>query len=91
MEVRDATTAVEHEDRLLNRKEASRELAALGIQLAPSTLAKMLCLGLDGPPYIHIRKRPYYPRLQLRAWARLQVSEVRYSSRELRTAQKGRA
>ena len=91
MEVRDATTAVEHEDRLLNRKEASRELAALGIQLAPSTLAKMLCLGLDGPPYIHIRKRPYYPSLQLRAWARLQVSEVRYSSRELRTPQKGRA
>lgn len=91
MEVRDATTAVEHEDRLLNRKEASRELAALGVQLAPSTLAKMLCLGLDGPPYIHIRKRPYYPMLQLRAWARLQVSEVRYSSRELRTPQKGRA
>lgn len=44
----------------------------------------MLCLGLNGPPYIHIRKRPYYPRLQLRDWARLQVSEVRYSSREPR-------
>ena len=87
MEDADSNSAVEYEDRLLNRKEASRELATLGIQLAPSTLAKMLCLGLDGPPYVHLRKRPYYPRRQLRAWAKLQVSALRSSSREPRLTQ----
>lgn len=89
MEHAGANAGVEHEDRLLNRKEASRELAALGIQLAPSTLAKMLCLGLDGPPYIHVRKRPYYPISKLREWAWLQVSGPRCSSREPRIPQKG--
>ena len=73
---------LEEEDRLLNRKEASRELAALGIDLAPSTLAKMLCLGSDGPPCTHIRRRPYYPIRQLHAWARLQFSELRHSRRD---------
>ena len=70
------------EDRLFNRKEASRELASLGIQLAPSTLAKMLCLGLDGPSVIHLRRRPYYPRHQLHDWAARQFSQLRQSTSE---------
>lgn len=42
------------EDRLLNRKEASRELARLGIRRAPSTLAKIFCTRSDGPPCVHL-------------------------------------
>jgi len=66
---------------LLSRKEASRELATLGIHLAPSTLAKLLCGGRDAPPCTHIRKRAYYAKSQLHLWARSQISELRSSSR----------
>ncbi len=57
----------EIDDVLLNRKEASRELAALGIRRAPSTLAKIFCTRSDGPPCTHLGRTPYYPKRKLHA------------------------
>lgn len=72
------------EDILLTRKEASRELAAMGIRRAPSTLAKMFCMRSDGPPCVHLGRIPYYPRRELHAWARAQLTAPRSSSRQPR-------
>lgn len=69
---------------LLNRKEASRELAALGIRRAPSTLAKIFSTRADGPPCVHIGRTPYYPKDELHNWARRQITSLRSSSREPR-------
>lgn len=69
---------------LLTRKEASRELAAIGIRLAPSTLAKMFCTGSDGPPCVHLGRTPYYPRRHLFEWARDRLTHPRVSSKEPR-------
>lgn len=74
------------DDRLLNRKEASRELAALGIRRAPSTLAKIFCTRTDGPPCTHLGRTPYYPRSALHAWARSQLTQLRSSSSQPRRA-----
>lgn len=72
------------EDVLLNRKEASRELATLGIRRAPSTLAKIFCTRSDGPPCTHLGRTPYYPRSKLHAWARSQLTDLRSSSSQPR-------
>jgi hypothetical protein len=74
----------ETEDVLLNRKEASRELATLGIRRAPSTLAKIFCTRSDGPPCTHLGRTPYYPRSKLHAWARSQLTGLRSSSSQPR-------
>lgn len=71
-------------DVLLNRKEASRELAALGIRRAPSTLAKIFCTRSDGPPCTHLGRTPYYPRRKLHEWARSQLTGLRSSSSQPR-------
>lgn len=68
-------------DVLLTRKEASRELLAMGIRRAPSTLAKIFCTRTDGPPCTHLGRTPYYPRGELHRWAREQLTELRSSSR----------
>ncbi|WP_292228371.1 hypothetical protein [Brevundimonas sp.] len=72
------------EDRLLNRKEASRELARLGIRRAPSTLAKIFCTRSDGPPCVHLGRTPYYPLSKLHEWARSQLTDLRSSSSQPR-------
>lgn len=71
-------------DTLLTRKEASRELAAMGIRRAPSTLAKIFCTRTDGPPCLHLGRTPYYPRSKLHEWARGQLTGLRSSSRQPR-------
>jgi hypothetical protein len=69
---------VEHEDDvLLTRAEASAFLARMGIQLKPSSLARLWSTGTNGPPCRHIRSKPYYPRGLLREWAAGQITEVR--------------
>lgn len=65
---------------LLTRKEASAFLAALGVRLKPATLARLWSMGGNGPPCLHVRSRPFYPRGLLRAWALDQISEVRTSA-----------
>lgn len=72
------------EDTLLTRKEASRELATIGIRRAPSTLAKIFCTRSDGPPCLHLGRTPYYPKSRLHEWARSQLTALRSSSSQPR-------
>lgn len=62
---------------LLTRKEASAFLAQFGIRMKPQTLARIWSTGGDGPPCLHVRSKPYYPRGVLRDWATAQVGELR--------------
>ena len=70
-------TAQEQDDDLLTRAEASAYLARLGVRLKPATLARIWSVGGDGPPCLHIRSKPWYPRGELCAWARGQRSGLR--------------
>lgn len=65
------------DDDLLTRKEASAFLAQFGIRMKPQTLARIWSTGGDGPPCLHVRSKPYYPRGVLRDWAKSQVGELR--------------
>lgn len=65
------------DDDLLTRKEASAFLAQFGIRMKPQTLARIWSTGGDGPPCLHVRSKPYYPRGVLRDWAKAQVGELR--------------
>jgi hypothetical protein len=68
-------------DDLLTRKEASDFLLTLGVKLKPSTLARLWSTGGNGPPCVHHRNRPRYPREVLRAWAAEQTTVLRRSRR----------
>lgn len=74
-------------DRLLSRKEASRELAELGIQRSPATLAKIFCTRQDGPPCRHLGRTPYYLRSELLEWASGSLSTPRRYSKQQRSVQ----
>jgi hypothetical protein len=65
------------DDDLLTRAEASAFLAQFGIRMKPQTLARIWSTGGDGPPCLHVRSKPYYPRGVLRDWARSQRGELR--------------
>lgn len=69
----------EHYDDLLTRAEASALLARFNVRMKPATLARIWSVGQDGPPCRHIRKKPYYPRGELRAWALRQRTGLRAS------------
>lgn len=69
-------------DDLLTRKEASAFLAQFGIRMKPETLARLWSTGGDGPPCLHIRSKPFYPRRVLRDWALSQIGELRTSEAE---------
>jgi hypothetical protein len=71
----------ERDDDLLTRVEASDYLARFNVRMKPATLARIWSVGHDGPPCRHIRRKPYYPRGELRAWALGQRSGLRASSR----------
>lgn len=55
------------ECKLLSRKDASQYLMDRGVKRAPSTLAKLGCIG-GGPPFKHIGRAPMYPTDELDAW-----------------------
>ena len=74
-----AVTDAADED-LLTRKEASAFLIQFGIRMKPETLARLWSTGGNGPPCLHVRHRPHYPRGVLRAWALDQVSDLRASA-----------
>ena len=73
---------------LLTRKEASDFLLTLGVQLKPSTLARLWSTGGNGPPCVHHRNRPRYPRGVLRAWAAAQTTPLQRSSSDRAAAQR---
>lgn len=54
---------------LLTRAQASEHLTRYMIQMKPATLARVLCIGGDGPPCVRIRGRAFYPLGELEAWA----------------------
>lgn len=72
----------DRDDDLLTRAEASEYLRTLHIQMKPATLARLWSVGGDGPPCRHIRAKPYYPRGELKAWAKSQQTNLRRSRRE---------
>lgn len=74
--------AIERNEDLLTRAEASAYLARFGIRMKPATLARAWSTGSKGPPCRHVRGKPYYPRDVLRAWAESQITGLRQSSRE---------
>ena len=77
------------DDVLLTRKEASDFLLTLGVQLKPSTLARLWSTGGNGPPCVHHRNRPRYPQGVLRAWAAAQTTPLQRSSSDRAAAQRG--
>jgi hypothetical protein len=71
----------ERDDDLLTRAEASAYLLRFQVRLKPATLARLWSVGGNGPPCAHVRRRPYYPRGELRAWALAQHTRLRASDR----------
>lgn len=63
------TLAAFETETLLTRAQASEHLARYMIQMKPATLARVLCVGGDGPPCVRIRGRAFYPLAELDAWA----------------------
>lgn len=52
----------------------------LGVRLKPATLARLWSTGGNGPPCVHHRNRPRYPRDVLRSWAAEQTTQLRRSA-----------
>lgn len=73
--------AEERDEDLLTRAEASVYLARFNIHMKPATLARIWSVGHDGPPCRHIRRKPHYPRGELRTWALAQRTGLRASRR----------
>ncbi|MFZ2028819.1 MAG: hypothetical protein WAU68_00805 [Vitreimonas sp.] len=71
-------------DALLTRKEASQYLSTIGVRRKPATLAKLFCVGADGPPCVHDGRRPLYPKRLLHVWGVAQLTQLRRSSSEAR-------
>jgi hypothetical protein len=72
------------EDALLDRRQASAYLETIGVRRKPATLAKLYCIGDDGPPCMHDGRRVLYPKRLLHFWGVRQLTAVRRSSREAR-------
>jgi len=70
-----------NEARFLDRKAAAQYLSERGLKIAPSTLAKLFCIG-GGPPVRHFGRKPLYEPEALNAWAAARLSAPRRSSSE---------
>lgn len=66
----------------LTRAQASAFLAARGIHMKPTTLARAYSTGSGGPPCRHIRNKPHYPPDLLAVWADSQITAPASSSSE---------
>jgi hypothetical protein len=66
-------------DRLLPRRDAAQFLTEHGYKTAPSTLAKLACLG-GGPPFRSFGRRPLYHPADLAAWAQARCTGPRRST-----------
>lgn len=67
-----------HPHEYLSRKEAAEELSAIGLKISPATLAKWFCTSSDGPPVVHFRQFPKYPRADLLTWAQNKLTAPQY-------------
>jgi hypothetical protein len=74
-----AIELAERDEDLLTREEASAFLARFSVRMKPATLARIWSVGGNGPPCQHVRRRPYYPRRELREWALRQRTGLRAS------------
>ncbi len=62
--------------RFVRRSEASRHLKEIwGIDRAPTTLAKLACIG-GGPAYHKVGRVPLYKPEDLDAWARAMIQKA---------------
>lgn len=75
----------ERDEDLLTRAEASDYLRRFHIRLKPQSLARIWSVGGDGPPCVHIRGKPWYPRGELRRWAQAQQTALRRSAHAAET------
>jgi hypothetical protein len=66
-------------ERHLSRKEAAEFLTQSGYRTAPSTLAKLACLG-GGPTYRCFGRKPLYTAGDLITWAEARCSEPKRST-----------
>lgn len=71
------TEAPASPDELLTRAEASGFLLRFGVRMKPATLARLWSTGGDGPPCVHVRGKPLYPRAVLQEWAEAQSTGLR--------------
>ena len=69
---------------LLTRAEASEFLLRFGVRMKPSTLARLWSTGGSGPPCVHVRGKPLYPKAVLQNWAEAQSTGLRTSKKTVR-------
>jgi hypothetical protein len=70
---------------LLRRAEAAEFLRdRFGIRIAPTTLAKLACLG-GGPRFRKFGRWPLYPEEELISWAERRLSGIVSSTSEVRS------
>ena len=67
------------DDRFLTPREASQYLAGLGLSYAPSTLAKLRCVG-GGPVFHSFGRSTRYTPQRLREFVRSKLSAERTST-----------
>jgi hypothetical protein len=73
----------------LDRKEAASFLTSHGYRTAPSTLAKLACIG-GGPVFESFGRRPLYREVDLLAWAAAKTTGPRRSTSDPGTDSLGR-
>jgi hypothetical protein len=72
-------------NRLLRRSEAAKYITqTYGIPCSPKTLAKIACIGSDGPPFRMMGRFPGYPIPGLDAWAQSKIGPLVRSTSEVR-------
>lgn len=81
-----APAAEERDDDLLTRAEASAYLERFQIRLKAQSLARIWSVGRNGPPCVHVRRKPWYPRGELRRWAQAQRTRLRRSAHDAETS-----
>jgi hypothetical protein len=77
------------DDYLMNRKEASRLSKAMGLPVAPQSLAKLHCISSEGPPTVKFGRLARLPVGEFKAWLISRMSPSRTSS-SARTREAGR-
>ena len=70
--------------KLLERKPAAAYVQSTwGIPCSPKWLAKLACVGTDGPPFYKAGRTPLYDTADLDAWAKKRLGAKRRSTSEL--------
>ena len=72
-------------DRLLRRTAAAQYVTETYFPCSPKTLAKIACVGSDGPPFRMAGRISLYPTTGLDIWAKGKIGPLVRSTSELRT------